>query len=415
MKKLYLPSLKGDFDDWTYYPCLMKLKDVADRIGFADDIYKSKILSEMVQRTLKEKWGGEIKEYLLNQKQRFFNSLIVAVYEGEPSWYEISDLEGSGKVDASEIPDDVIASIGILHLSGDERLFTLDGQHRLMGIKEALETNAVLGKEELAVIFIAHRTDEAGMERSRRLFTTLNKNAKRVSTSDIIALDEDDTMAIIVRRLIEEYPMFQEERLSSNPTPNLPKGNFKSLTTMINLYDMLLILFTKVYGKTTKQKLTEKRLSDSDLQGYYENACDYFVHLTNTFKPLQEFMEAGNDYPAVTSKYRTVSGGKMFFRPIGLRILTEIVSTLSLKYDISTCMTKISALPQELTDEPLSGVIWHPARSTINNRGKTLARNVLLYMLNEYVGNKDELHDYYAKTLGVDQHKINLPQKISIG
>ena len=175
MEKLYLSSLRGCFGDWAYYPCLMKLKDIAERVGFADEIYKSKTLSEMVQRELKEKWGGEIKEYLLRQEQRFFNSLIVAVYEGEPSWYEITDLEGSEQLDASEIPDDVIASIGILHLSGGERLFTLDGQHRLMGIKEAVKTNTDLGEEELTVIFIAHRTDEAGMARSRRLFTTLNK------------------------------------------------------------------------------------------------------------------------------------------------------------------------------------------------------------------------------------------------
>ena len=412
MEKLYLASLRGYFGDWVYYPCLMKLKDILERVGFADEIYKSKTLSAMVQRELKAKWGIEIKDYILNVKQRFFNSLIVAVYQGEPSWYDITDLEGNDQLHLSEIPDDVVASIGILRFSGNERLFTLDGQHRLMGIKEAVKANSERGDEELTVIFIAHRTDDAGMERSRRLFTTLNKNAKRVSKSDIIALDEDDTMAVIVRRLIERHPMFQEERVSSNATPNLPKGNFRSLTTMINLYDMLLILFTKVYGKTTKQKLTEKRLSDADLHDYYENACDYFAELTNTFKPLQEFLEAGNDYPAVTSKYRTVSGGKMSFRPIGLRILTEIVSTLSQKYEIPTCMTKISKLPQELTDEPLRGVIWQPTRRTINNRGKTLARNVLLYMLNEYDGNRDELHEYYAKTLGADKHEVNLPQKI---
>ena len=412
MEKLYLASLRGYFGDWAYYPCLMKLKDISERVGFADEIYKSETLSEMVQRELKERWGEEIKDYLLNEKQRFFNSLIVAVYEGEPSWYDITDLEGSDELDVSEIPNDVIASIGILRFSGNERLFTLDGQHRLMGIRQAVEKNAKRGEEELTVIFIAHRTDEVGMERSRRLFTTLNKNAKRVSKSDIIALDEDDTMAIIVRRLIEIHPMFQEERISNNATPNLPKGNFKSLTTIVNLYDVLLILFTKVYGKTSKQKLTEKRLSDATLDDYYENACDYFAHLANTFEPLQEFVEAGDGYPEVTLKYRTVKGGKIFFRPIGLRILTEIVSTLSEKYKISTCMTKISRLPQDLTEKPLRGVIWQPTRGTINNRGKTLARNVLLYMLNEYDGDKNELHKNYANALGAETHDVDLPQQV---
>ena len=149
MEKLYLSSLRGYLGDWVYYPCLMKLNDIAERVDFADHLHKSKTLSEMIQRELKKKWGKEIKKYLLEQKQRFFNSLIVAVYEGEPSWYDITNLEGNEQLDASEIPDDVVASIGILRLSGNEKLFTLDGQHRLMGIKEAVKEDSDLGEDEL--------------------------------------------------------------------------------------------------------------------------------------------------------------------------------------------------------------------------------------------------------------------------
>ena len=412
MKKLYLSSLRGDFGDWTYYPCLMKLKDIAERIGFADEIYKSKTLNEMVQRKLKEKWGREIKEYLLRQEQRFFNSLIVAVYEGKPNWYEITDLEGSKQLDESEIPEDVIASIGILRLSGGERLFTIDGQHRLMGIKEAIKTKAELGEDELTVIFIAHRTDEEGRARSRRLFTTLNKNAKQVTKSDIIALDEDDTMAIIVRQLLETHPMFQERRIAYNPQQNLLAGDFTSLTTMVNLYDVLLILFTKVYGKRATNKLTDARLPDEVLEEHYEYACDYFKHLVNTFKPLQEFLDAGNDYETVTAKYRTPKGGSILFRPIGLRILTEVVSTLSQKRELSECMTMVSKLPQRLTDVPLRGVIWNPVRNTIKNTGRILARNLLLYMLDAYDGDKDKLQEDYAKALEIEKNEIEFPQKV---
>ena len=412
MEKLYLSSLRGYFGDWAYYPCLMKLKDIAERIRFADEIYKSKTLSDMVQRKLKDKWGREIKEYLLNQEQRFFNSLIVAVYQGKPNWYEITDLEGSEQLDESEIPDDVVASIGILRLSGSEELFTLDGQHRLMGIKQAIKTNAALGEEELTVIFVAHRTDEEGRARSRRLFTTLNKNAKQVSKSDIIALDEDDTMAIIVRQLIERHPMFQAGRISYNARANLPKGNFTSLTTMVNLYDVLLILFTKIYGKRTKKKLTDTRLPDEVLEEHYEYARDYFKRLVNTFKPLQEFLDANDDYATVTAKYRTPEGGNMLFRPIGLSILTETVSTLFQKHGLSDCMTMISKLPQGLTDIPLDGVIWNSTQNTIKSKGKVLARNLLLYMLDAYDEDEDKLHENYAKALEVEKNEIELPQKV---
>ena len=53
------------------------------------------------------------------------------------------------------------------------------------------------------------------MERTRRLFTTLNRYAKPVKKSEIIALDEDDIIAIITRELVEKYPLFREKFLFS--------------------------------------------------------------------------------------------------------------------------------------------------------------------------------------------------------
>lgn len=48
------------------------------------------------------------------------------------------------------------------------------------------------------MLFAANLTrQEQERERTHRLFTTLNKSAKPVAKADIIALDEDDTMAII--------------------------------------------------------------------------------------------------------------------------------------------------------------------------------------------------------------------------
>lgn len=51
------------------------------------------------------------------------------------------------------------------------------------------------------------------MQRSRRLFSTLNRYAKPVSMRDIIALDEDDVVAIASRDLIDTHPLFARDRL----------------------------------------------------------------------------------------------------------------------------------------------------------------------------------------------------------
>ena len=417
MEKLYLPSLKGLIGDWVYYPCLMKLKDIAERVSIAEEIYPSKILNEMVQRWIKKKRGKEIKDYLLKQEQRFFNSLIVAVHEGDPNWYDITHIEGNNQLDAEDIPEDVVAGIGILSLNGEEKLFTLDGQHRLIGIKGAVEESPQLGEDELAIIFIAHRTDSKGMERSRRLFTTLNKNAVRVSKGETIALDEDDTMAITVRRLVMENPMFMENRILNNATNNIPPSNSSCLTTIGNLYDLLQILFMKISIISQKKRLadikkelTQIRLSEETLNKHYENACDYFTRFTDNFSPLTEFCRT-SDYSTIVKKHRNPAGGNILFRPIGLTIITEIISTLVKKYPLDKCFELVAKLPTDLTAKPYNGIIWHPTQKKII-RGKILVRNLLLYMLDAYTGDEDKLHEDYAKALEVEKNEIPLPQKV---
>lgn len=421
MKKLYLPSLRGVIGDWVYYPTLMQFKDIAERVELAKEIYPSKSLNDMVQREIKNSRGQEIKEYLLKQDQRFFNSLIVAIYEGEPSWYSISSIEKSSELDPSDlpndIPDDVVTGIGILSLTGEEKLFTIDGQHRLIGIKEAINTVPTLGDDELSVIFIAHQTDNDGLERSRRLFTTLNKKGIPVSKGEIIALDEDDSMAITVRRLITENPLFMEDRILNHPTDNIPISNQTCLTTIGNLYDILVILFTKVYVsdrkstiKKRKEELTIVRQSEDILNEHYQNACKYFKLLTNCFTPIQEFAES-QDYSKVVKKYRHSDGGSVLFRPIGLKILTEIIAILVEKYTRSECFKIISKLPTDLTQEPYIGVIWDPSQKKIKG-GMTLARNLLLYMLDHPLKDVDKLHEDYAKALGAETNQINLPAKV---
>ena len=417
MEKLYLPSLRGLMGDWIYYPTLMKLKDIAQRVKIAEEIYPNKNLNEMVQRWIKKKRGKEIKDYLLKQEQRFFNSLIVAIYEGDPSWYDITRIEGNDQLDAEDVPEDVVAGIGILSLNGEEELFTLDGQHRLIGIQEAVEESPQLGEDELAVILIAHRTNPAGMERSRRLFTTLNKNAVRVSKGETIALDEDDAMAITVRRLVMENPMFIEDRILNNATNNIPISNSTCLTTIGNLYDLLQILFMKIYVISEKKRLsdikkelTQIRLSEEILNKHYENACDYFTRFTDNFSPLTEFCRT-SDYSSIVKKYRNPAGGNILFRPIGLAIITEIISTLVKKHPLDRCFELVAKLPTSLTAEPYNDVIWHPTQKKII-RGKTLVRNLLLYMLDAYEGDKNKLHEDYAKALEREKDEINLPQKV---
>ena len=101
----------------------------------------------------------------------------------------------------------------------------------------------------------------------------------------------------------------------------------------------------------------------------------------------------------------------MLFRPIGLNILTEIIAVLVKRHSLPECFQLISKLPTDLTQEPYNGVIWHPTQKKIL-KGKPLARNLLLYMLDHPLKGVEQLHQTYAKALGLAANAVELPKKV---
>jgi len=197
------PALRAGMGDWVYYVTTMRLAEVADKIDYAHEIHSNQALNELIQRRLDERRGKKIASYLLREDQRFFNAMVVGVYGGDPSWYDFAEIvpERPGEL---SLPTDAKDSFGFLSFTGKEKLFALDGQHRLSGIKQAIKKNpSDICDNQITVIFVGHHKGEEGLQRTRRLFTVLNKTAKPVLKGDIIALDEDDIMAICVRRLLD--------------------------------------------------------------------------------------------------------------------------------------------------------------------------------------------------------------------
>ena len=209
--QIILPALRGVMGRWVYYSCLMPFSELSSRVRYADEVHTNARLSEMIQRSLDEDRTQEIADYIRTQPERFFNSLVVAVYDGEPNWHALMNVRNRGSDPLLEdLQPEVMESVGFLTLRGDEELFALDGQHRLSGIKEVVgEGYEPAINDAVSVILVAHQQTPDGLVRTRRLFTTLNKTARKVSTGDTIALDEDDVMAICVRYLIEQTDLFR--------------------------------------------------------------------------------------------------------------------------------------------------------------------------------------------------------------
>ena len=410
--ELVIPALRAHMGDWIYYVTFLRMDQIADQIHIAQEIHSSKVLKDMIQRQITNR-ASQISDYLLKQPQRFFNSLIVGVYGGSPDWYELA-IGKNLRFDAPVLPSELEGVLGILRLDGTQILFAVDGQHRVEGIKQALKKNNELKQEEVSVIFVAHRNDSSGMERTRRLFTTLNRYAKPVSKSEIVALDEDDILAITTRELIEKHPLFQE-KISLSKTKAVAVADNKSFTTIITLYDVLEILFREKGKGWTAFK--RHRPEDSIISEFYANSTQFWDTMTEYFLPLQEIVRS-QPGEIVAGRYRHRAGGHLLFRPVGLLIVANVVrqakdSGLSEKESIK----RISEVSMELTDEPWVSLLWDKTnqRMISGTIPQKVAKQILFYTIGGDLAdmntNAEAVRREYAGLLNRDESDVKLPRQ----
>lgn len=416
MKKsheLLLPALRAHMGDWVYYVTFLRMQDIADRIKIAQEIHSSATLKEMIQRQITNR-ARQISEYLLTQPQRFFNALIVGVYGGSPNWYEL-EVGQNPQFDVT-LPKYIEGALGILQLNGTETLFAIDGQHRVQGIKQALKESSELNREEVSVIFVAHRTDQAGIERTRRLFTTLNRYAKPVSKSEIVALDEDDIIAITTRELVEKHPLFHE-KISLAKTKAVAVRDNNSVTTIITLYDVLENLFRKKgRGWNNFKKL---RPDDKIISEFYANSVQFWDTMIEHFPPLKE-AEVGQPGENIAARYRHRKGGHLLFRPVGLLIVAEVVRQAKDSGVMEKeAIKRVSAISMDLANEPWSGLLWDKInqRMITGTTNQKVAKQLLFYMiggdLDRMRTTKQALHREYAGLLNRMETEVNLTRVYS--
>lgn len=281
INKLVIPCLKGRIGDaeeaWFFYCGLMTFEEIAKRVKLPKEIDKKYDkqdlkLGEWIQRDLAPERIKRIVEYIKSQPQRFFNSLILGIFDGKPYWQELNITKAADDIDGFD--EDSYKyfseSIGVLTLDGTESIFAIDGQHRAIGIREAVRINSKIKKDEIPVIFVAHKMTNEGNVRTRRLFSTLNRYAKPVDKSEIIALSEDDNCAIITRELIDNFDLLKD-RILVNKSPSINPSNTKSFTNIRTLYDIIERILTdkKVYNIEVKgqdnYQFINKRLDEPQI------------------------------------------------------------------------------------------------------------------------------------------------------
>jgi DNA sulfur modification protein DndB len=416
---LQVPAMRGAMGDWVYYATLLPFSEACARIKRTEEVHKSQLLRRMIQRALTPR-SKTIATYLEKQRQRFFNAVVIGVYGGQPEWNRVQ-IKKSDLFDPSALSDRVSESLGILTLRGDEKLFAIDGQHRIEGIKEfgrKIGNKELLGLEdEICAIFVAHTNSTQGLQRTRRLFATLNRYAKPVSFTEIIALDEDDVVAIACRQLLEQHPLFKQGRVSLEKRKSLAAQdtrNFTSLTAMYQATDIYLM-----EGKRS-QWVAFKTVRPAD-----EAVINRFVKRANRFwdfliKAAPQLKRVENLEPeqALPKSYRSNSGGDLLFRPIAPPIVAiSLRKANSLGMSDEVFFSRFSKIPRNLSKAPWIGTLWDGANMLVAEKNQELAKRIILWMVNcdpkEKKIKESDIRKRLGEILNREPEDVVIPDKVA--
>lgn len=434
------PAIKAQMGDWSYYIVRMKMREVAQEVQLAHDIYTDNTLSEAIQRELRAtRVKREIVGYLARRPDRFFSSIVVAATNGEPTWHPV------------EMDPDVVPSIfaesrtlresfGVLSFGDDPKYYALDGQHRVAAIKllesgEA-EFRPPAGFEDdlLSVIVVLREEHDVPegewMRRYRRLFSSLNRYARPTDKDTNIIMDEDDMFAILTRRIITDHEFFQapgrekESFKVQTKGKNLARGSnhFTTLQTLYAMNEILLRTRRRESGWFEDGGGIDKQIRPEE-----DFIDDCYLELSDYWDAILAALPALCNKPVAMRQHSLQEDGEeqdhLMFWPIGQELLGQIIRDLlddqctdgySDVEDMTETLYPLSQISFELHDPPwrwlllvatASGSSWR-IRSEDRKDALRVAGRIIRWMLDLDTLDEDEaqeLRDDWAALLYYDE------------
>jgi DNA sulfur modification protein DndB len=293
--------------------------------------------------------------------------------------------------------------------------YALDGQHRLAAFQIELKRAPDRYKEDqVSVIVICHNSDKEGLTRARRLFTTVNRYAKKTSPATHTAMSEDDGVALVTRRLIREHELFSSRikvMIVKNGKHSLATGN--AMSTADRSYIMAIESFRKcnkdlLPGHLAAEFRKEQQIPSFDsLEEAYASIAESWDKLIKAVEPWKELLKA----EATVERYRLPTGGHILVRPIGITAFVGAVSadlsSLTIKH-INAVVSKFS----DVSESPWSGVLWNSTTKKMNVTvaAEKLSRRLWRYLLGLEEDRSALTRDWRAMVEpGNNATTINLP------
>jgi len=285
-------AMRGVIGTTEYFIATMKASEVVNTVRIPKEMpeWGNESVEERYQREINYKRVREqIAPYIANDKDRFFNALIVDVLNPE----NISFDPLSSLVKLPTLYGPFGDTIGVLTLKGSEQLVPLDGQHRLAAIKFALygmdekgehiteiRANPDIGNDDITLILVKHDKIKA-----RKIFNKVNRYAKAVSKADNLLISEDDYLAILSRQISDKI-LNGLVNIKSNTIPE----NSNDISTLSTIYEASVeYLSESVFHPT---KINTEFLPDDSTKNLWRSEVEkLWKHLVKSIDVLNDALQ----------------------------------------------------------------------------------------------------------------------------
>ena len=350
------PAIRGTMGSITYYETLMPARELTSSVRPARETerWASMSIDERMQRDPNlNRIKQEIAPYLATHPDRFFGSVIVLVPEGSVSFESISEFANVPAAYKSSIE-----KVGFVTLGPGEHI-ALDGQHRLLALREVITSPQSYGPnehavadDEICVILIEHESDK----KTRTIFNKVNRHARPTSSSDNIITSEDDGYAVVTRRLLDasiDAPLAarDEKDVVEWQRSSLTKTSMK-LTTLTALYETVRDILRASGFQHFGEKDDPVAPAAAQIDEAYEIASDWWQTIL-TMPQFVDGLAAPERIPEV--RHSPTDSAALLFRPVGQ---ISLVKGLTQAYTASRGELSVEQLVRRA-----SKVDWSPIAS----------------------------------------------------
>lgn len=389
-----------------------------------------------MQREIRWSRQRELAEYLIKNRVTKFPPILVVL---TAPWVDDPDSDAWGadgraiRGVADYVALDGRRSLGLLNIDDKSgfMLFALDGQHRLIGVKGALnlirdgslqvlkddgkpakeyleldslveqanrDRNEIMqvpaetiGMEIIPAV-IAGETYEEALRRVRSIFVHVNKQAAPLSQGEIAMLEEDDGFAIVARKVAMSHPLLggrSADRVNmENSTIAQRSAALTTLQTLKDMSKQYLGSMDQYASWKVKGRLLPVRPSSEQLsQGIQD-----FNELWNRIGNLPSLMEIQRGKSTADMRRfaheKNPGDGHMLFRPIGQIALARAVSALVKRgKSLDQIFAKLDQLDRQggfKLDDPANvwyGVLYDPSGQRMRIAGRDTAADLLAYLV----------------------------------